>query len=83
MDVQELTYDVPGAEELEVTLENGVLSIPESAVTRARVNTREFTTWSAPTAPARRFSLPEAAADDDVQARVDKGVLKLQIRKRE
>lgn len=92
VDVQEfadhyvIEADVPGMnpEELEVTLENGVLSIRgerrhESQSEHKGIHHVERSYGSF----ARRFSLPEAAADDDVQARVDKGVLKLQIRKRE
>lgn len=78
--------DVPGMqpEDLEVTMENGVLSIrgerrheSEKEHDGARHVERSYGSF------LRRFSLPDAVSDDDVKARIDKGVLNLEINKRE
>ena len=78
--------DVPGMkpEDLEVTLDNGVLSIrgersEEKDSTSGGVRHVERSYGSF----VRRFSLPEAASDEDVDARVDQGVLTLSINKKQ
>jgi len=78
--------DVPGMkpEDLEVTLDNGVLSIRgerreerEADQNGARHVERSYGSF------IRRFSLPDAANDEQVEARMDNGVLNLRIGKRE
>lgn len=78
--------DVPGMkpEDLEVTLDNGVLSIRgerrderEGDQNGVRHVERSYGSF------IRRFSLPDAASDDQVEARMENGVLNLRIGKRE
>ncbi len=78
--------DVPGMkpEDLEVTLDNGVLSIrgerseeKDDSSGGVRHIERAYGSF------VRRFSLPEAASDEDVDARVDQGVLTLTIKKKQ
>lgn len=78
--------DVPGInpDDLEVTLENGVLSIRgERRHETERENGGVHHVERSYGSFVRRFSLPDAVSDEDVQARIDKGVLNLEIRKRE
>ncbi|OAZ92541.1 Hsp20/alpha crystallin family protein [Halomonas sp. G11] len=78
--------EVPGIDpkDLEVTLENGVLTLRgqrqeenESERNGFRHVERSYGAF------VRRFTLPGAASDEDVEARADKGVLKLRIKKKE
>ena len=78
--------EVPGIDpkDLEVTLENGVLTLRGQ---RQEENENEGNGFRhverSYGAFVRRFTLPEAASDEDVEARADKGVLKLRIKKKE
>lgn len=78
--------DVPGMkpEDLEVTLDNGVLTI-RGERTEERDNSTEGVRHveRAYGSFVRRFSLPEAINDEDVDARVDQGVLTLTIKKKQ
>ncbi|MEA2118383.1 Hsp20/alpha crystallin family protein [Halovibrio sp. HP20-50] len=78
--------EVPGIDpkDLEVTLENNVLTLRgqrqeenEEESNGLRHVERSYGAF------VRRFTLPEAASDEEVEARADKGVLKLRIKKKE
>ncbi len=78
--------DVPGIDpkDLEITLDNGTLTIrgqrqeeKEDDHDGFRHVERSYGAF------VRRFSLPDAASEEDVQARVDNGVLTLHIKKKE
>lgn len=78
--------DVPGIDpkDLEITLENGVLSIRGQRQEETTNNSngvrhveRSYGSF------VRRFSLPDAASDEDVDARAEQGVLTLRIRKKD
>jgi len=78
--------DVPGIDpkDLEITLDNGTLTIrgqrqeeKQSDHDGFRHVERSYGSF------VRRFSLPDAASEEDVQARVNNGVLTLHIKKKE
>lgn len=76
--------DIPGVnpEDIEVTLENGVLTITgtrEDEVKEERKGFRRVERFKGRF--FRRFSLPESAAADDVKARTEKGVVEIVIPK--
>lgn len=80
-----IAADLPGMspEDIDVTFENGVLTVEgqrkaerSMGSNRTRRTERSFGTF------VRRFSLPDAADADDIEARVDCGVLNLTIKKR-
>ena len=84
-DAYTIHVDVPGMDpqDIDVTFENGILSVEgqrksERTVgeNRTRRVERSFGTF------VRRFSLPDAADADGIEAKINKGVLNLTIQKR-
>lgn len=78
--------DIPGvaAKDVEVTLENGVLTIRgerKSEHKEERDNYHRIERFSG--SFSRRFTLPDAADGDGVEAEMKNGVLKLRIPKQE
>lgn len=80
-----ISADVPGMkpEDIDVTFENGVLTLQgerkaehASDDKHARRVERSYGVF------VRRFSLPDAADADNIDARVDQGVLRLTIKKK-
>lgn len=82
----EITADVPGVDpnEIEITMENGVLSISGSRVTErsddsdatARRRERSYGSFY------RRFTLPDTADEERVAARSNHGVLEITLPKK-
>jgi HSP20 family protein len=84
-DTYHISADVPGMkpEDINVTFENGVLTLQGERKSehstddhRARRVERHYGAF------VRRFSLPDAANADDIDARVEHGVLRLTIKKK-
>lgn len=80
-----IAADVPGmnAEDIDVTFENGVLTLQGERKSErttedngARHVERSYGSF------VRRFSLPDTADVDNIDAKVDKGVLHLSIKKK-
>lgn len=78
--------DLPGvkAEDIEVTMENGVLTIKGKRETESKIEEKDYTRIERISGSFyRRFSLPDSADQDNVRAEVKNGVLTLIIAKKE
>jgi HSP20 family protein len=79
-----LEVDVPGvkAEEINVTMENGVLNIEGERRHEERTEERGYSRIERSFGSFhRRFSLPETADAEAIEAKVDNGVLNIRIGK--
>ncbi|MEE9212271.1 MAG: Hsp20/alpha crystallin family protein [Phycisphaeraceae bacterium] len=76
--------ELPGfkKDEIDVTLENGTLTISAERKTDESNGTHHLTERRY-TRVARRFTLPNTVSESDIQARLDNGVLHLTLNKRE
>ena len=90
VDIQEagdhflLEVDVPGvkAEDIKVTMENGVLNIEGERRHEERTEEQGYSRIERSFGSFhRRFSLPESADADAIEAKVDNGVLNIRIGK--
>lgn len=91
VDVQEtkdsfvITADLPGvkAEDIDVTMENGVLSLRGQRSHEARTEEKGFRRIERSTGQFfRRFALPDVADADSIEAKCEHGVLTVKIAKR-
>lgn len=85
-DAYRISADVPGIDpkEIDITLENGILTLKgerkEEKTSEERGGARHVERSYG--SFVRRFSLPDIADADNIQARADKGVLHLTIAKK-
>lgn len=91
VDVQEqddaflITADVPGVkpEDIDITMENGVLSLRGRREHQARTEERGFRRIERSTGEFfRRFTLPDAADAESIEATCSNGVLTIRIAKK-
>jgi len=84
-DAYAIEAEVPGVDpgEIEVTLEKGVLTL-KGERSREAANEQGQTRYVERSYGqfVRRFSLPETADEDNIEARAEHGVLKLTVRKK-